>query len=78
MNIVDTLPLIIVRDYADLNRSFYEELPSVKEFQIHVETLYTKFGEARLEPLLLYPDGSYKSLFGNADVWLSKEELLST
>ncbi|MBL8061606.1 MAG: hypothetical protein JNK32_01185 [Anaerolineales bacterium] len=72
-NIVNTQTSIVLDDYADLNKALYEELPSAKEFQIRVETFYTKFGEARLDPVLLYPDGSYKSLFEKADVWMSKE-----
>ena len=76
-NIINTQNLIVVNDYKDLTPILYKELPALKEFQIGVEALFTKFGEARLDPVLLYPDGSYKSLFGNADIWLSKEESLS-
>lgn len=74
-NEVDFIP--VVSDHKELKSALYEELPSIKEFQIRSRALFTKFGEARFEPVLLYPDGSYKSLFGNADIWLSQDKSLS-
>ena len=68
---------IIVNDLNKLGEDAYRQLPEVKNFAIQGIILFERFGEARLEPALLYPDGTTRSIFENAGVWLSGEDTLT-
>lgn len=68
---------VFVNDSKTLDASLYHQLPEYNAFDLSGTVLYTKFGEARLEPVLLYPDGSVKPLFENASVWPSQVDMPS-
>lgn len=70
-------PAMLVDDFKTLDAGLYNQLPEYAAFDLRGTVLYAKFGEARLEPALLYSDGSVKPLFENAGVWLSQEDTLS-
>jgi hypothetical protein len=71
------IPAVFVDDFKTLDSGFYRQLPEYNTFDLRGTVLYTKFGEARLEPVLLYADGSVKPLFENAGVWTSQTEVPS-
>jgi hypothetical protein len=66
----------VVENAKSLDKNLYIQLPESKSFNLHGVILYKRFGEARLEPLIMYPDGSTKSVFENAGVWLSSENII--
>ena len=75
-NTGQSISAVFVNDFEKLNSDFYRQLPTSDTFDIHGTVLFTKFGEARFEPVLIYPDGSTNSVFKNAGVWLSQDDML--
>lgn len=68
---------VVIDNVNKLGENIYHQLPEIKDFQLKGNILLTRFGEARLEPGLVYPDGSIKPVFENAGVWLSSEDTLT-
>lgn len=73
---IKSLP-VIVDNTNKLSEKDYLQLPDIKNFEIQGIILFKRFAEARLEPALVYPDGSTRSVFENAGVWLSSENILT-
>ncbi len=68
-----TVPLIFIDRIEDANSKLYKSIPASREGKIQGTLLYDIYGTMRLEPILLHPDGSTKSLFESARVWPSLE-----
>lgn len=68
---------ILVSEMDKLDENSYLQIPDTKKFDIKGSILYNRFGEARLEPILVYPDGTIKSAFDSAGVWLSNKDTLT-
>lgn len=72
-NTQETTPLVTVERIENVNKKLYESIPESREVKIQGALLFDNFGQMRLEPILLYPDGSTKPLFESARVWTSLE-----
>jgi len=67
------IPLVFVERIEDVDRKLYASIPESHAVKIQGTLLFDAFGQMRLEPLLLYSDGSTKSPFESARVWTSLE-----
>jgi len=64
-----TVPLIVVEQIKDADIKLYKSIPESRLVKIQGTLLFDNYGQMRLEPILLYPDGSIKSLFESPRVW---------
>lgn len=71
------IPVFFVDSPQVLDAELYQGLPDIHAFELRGTIVYPRFGEARFEPVLLYPDGSFRSLFGHAGVWVPRGNILS-
>jgi hypothetical protein len=67
------VPLVFIERIEDANAKLYKSIPASREVKIRGTLLFDIYGKMRLEPILLYPDGSTKSLFDSARIWSSLE-----
>ncbi len=67
------IPLVSVEQIEDIDSKLYESIPESSKVKIQGTLLFDTYGQMRLEPFLLYPDGSIKSLFESPRVWTSLE-----
>lgn len=73
INTRETVPIVFIDRIEDANSKLYKSIPVIREGKIQGTLLYDIYGTMRLEPILLYPDGSTNSLFESARVWPSLE-----
>ena len=68
-----TAPIVFIERSENLNSELYTSIPETREVEIQGTLLFDNVGQMRLEPLLLFPDGSTRSLFETPRVWTSVE-----
>ncbi|CAG1015666.1 hypothetical protein ANAEL_05324 [Anaerolineales bacterium] len=73
INTQEAVPLAFIERIEDADKKLYKSIPSSGEVKIQGTLLFDVYGKMRLEPILLYPDGSTKSLFESPRVWASLE-----
>ena len=65
------IPLVFIQQIGDVGGKLYESIPESHQVKIQGTLLFDHYGQMRLEPILLYPDGSTKSLFESPQAWIS-------
>jgi hypothetical protein len=63
------IPIIIVKSANELDARLYREIPYVQKFELRGLLVFQNFGQYRLEPVILYPDGSARSALSR--IWTS-------
>lgn len=58
-----------VKSVDELDDGLFNDLPYIKNAELETSLLFTSYGNARFEPLILNADGSTRSAFSNT--WLS-------
>ncbi len=65
------IPLIFVERIENIDSKLYDSIPESGQVKIQGALLFDHYGQMRLEPFLVYPDGSTQSLFASPRVWTS-------
>jgi hypothetical protein len=63
--------LVFIERIEDADSALYSSIPEAHEVEIQSTILFDNIGRMRMEPILLYPDGSTRSLFESPRVWTS-------
>jgi len=69
----EIIPLVFVERIEDMDSKLFDSIPESGSVKIQGSLLFDHYGQIRLEPFLLYPDGTVKSLFESPRVWTSLE-----
>jgi len=69
INTQKIIPLVVVEHVEDADIKLYESISESREVKIQGTLLFDNYGQMRLDPILLYPDGSTKSIFESPRVW---------
>jgi hypothetical protein len=69
----EIIPLEFVGQIEDVDSKLFASIPESGQVKIQGTLLFDHYGQMRLEPFLLYPDGTVKSLFESPRVWTSLE-----
>jgi hypothetical protein len=67
----EIIPLVFVEQIEDVDSKLFDSIPESNTVKIQGTLLFDHYGQMRLEPFLLYPDGTTKSLFESPRVWTS-------
>ncbi|MBI5951535.1 MAG: hypothetical protein HY865_07740 [Chloroflexi bacterium] len=68
-NTQETVPIEFIEKIEDANDKLYESIPNTREVKIQGTLLFDIYGTMRLEPIILYADGSTKSPFKSTRIW---------
>jgi hypothetical protein len=61
----------IVENANQIDSDLYQQLPEVQDFELRAYLTFESFGQYRVEPLVVYPDGSTKSALDLDRIWIS-------
>ncbi len=66
----NAIPAFLISNVEDLNSSIYQQLPDLTAFRIQGTLVFRRLGQFRLEPLILYPSGSFQSALQSSRIWV--------